>query len=273
MTYLIAEGGINANGHLDWALKMCDQAKEAGCDAIKWQKKTPELIPEHMHDVPKHWEGETISYLEYKQRTEFGKHEYDLIALYCKKIGLDFSVSVWDSPSIDFISQYDLPWLKIPSAKATDIELIRKADGLGMPLIVSTGMTTEFEIEQTVPHISRRDGAMLMHCNSCYPADESELNLSYIPILQGKFSFPVGYSSHTTSPFPAITAVAVGAIAVEAHLTLDRSLEGSDHAASLELKGMKLLRREIDRVSVVLGRPEKKVWPSELPSRLKLRGY
>lgn len=274
MIYLIAEGGVNANGHLDWALKMCDQAFEAGCDAIKWQKRTPELaIPEHQWNIPRQFEGETLTYLEYKKKVEFGKKEYDAIGRYCDLIGLAWSVSVWDTEAVDFISHYDVPWIKIPSAKATDHALIMKANELGLPLVVSTGMTTEDEISRSVPLITRQDGASLMHCNSSYPAKDAELDLSYIPVMREKFGFPVGFSSHSTSPWPAVTAVAVGATSVEAHLTLDRTLEGSDHAASLEIKGMALLRREIDRVPVVLGSPQKRVWESELPSRLKLRGY
>jgi N-acetylneuraminate synthase len=271
---LIAEGGVNANGHLDWALELCDQAKEANCDVIKWQKRTPELsVPEHMKNQPRIWENETITYLEYRRKVEFGNKEYDAIATHCKSIGIQFSASVWDEPSVEFMAQYDIPWVKIPSAKLTDHSLIKKAQSLGLPLIVSTGMSTEKEVDEAVPHIRRLPGATLMHCNSSYPSSDEEQNLSYIPVMRDRYNFPIGYSSHSVSPWPAITAVAVGATCVEAHLSLDRSLEGSDQAASLELKGMVLLRREIDRVSVVLGSPEKIVWDSEKPARLKLRGY
>jgi len=270
---LIAEGGINANGHLDWALEMCDQAKGAGCDAIKWQKRTPELsTPEHMKSQPREWEGEQITYLDYRRKVEFGKKEYDAIAIHCKSIGIGFSVSVWDEPSVEFIAQYDVPWIKIPSAKLSDHSLIRKAQSLGLPLVVSTGMSTEQEIEDAIPHIEYITGASLFHTTSTYPCDDTEINLGYMNHLR-EYGFPVGFSSHADSPYPAIIAGAMGATAIEQHFTLSRSLPGTDQAASLEYKGMALLRRELDRIPIVLGNGVKEVYASELPSRKKLRGY
>lgn len=270
--YLIAEGGINSNGHLDWALKLCDQAKSAGCNAIKWQKRLPELaVPDHQKNVLRMFEGVEMTYLDYKRKIEFGKKEYDAIALRCKRIGIAWSVSVWDEPSVEFMAGYDIHWVKIPSAKLVDHALIQKAQNLGVPLIVSTGMSTEQEVDDAVPYIAASESALLL-CNSSYPAGDAEQNLSYIPIMKERYGLAIGYSSHSTSPWPCITAVALGATIVEAHLSLDRSLEGTDQAASLEVKGMALLRREIDRVPVLLGKPEKVVWDSELPARKKLRG-
>jgi N-acetylneuraminate synthase len=272
--YLIAEGGLNHNGHLDWALKLCGQAKEAGCDAIKFQKREVEVsTPKEMWNTPREWEGEVIPYIDYRRKVEFGKHEFDVIALHCERINIGFSLSVWDEPSVDFAQQYVLPWVKIPSAHLTNHSLIRKAAGMGgFPIVLSTGMSTQEEIDQAVPLVPSLTGASLMHCTSTYPARDESLNLSYMSKLSSH-GFPVGFSSHSPTPYPAIGAGYLGAKSVEAHLTLDRSLPGSDQAASLEFKGMALLRRELDRIDLVMGDGVKRVTDDELPIRRKLRGY
>lgn len=271
--YLIAEGGLNHNGHLDWALKLCQQAKDAGCNAIKFQKREIEVsTPKEMWNVQREWEGEIISYIDYRRKVELGKHEYDVIAYRCGQLEMDFSLSVWDEPSLDFAMQYGLPWIKIPSAHLTNHALLDKASSHGYPLVVSTGMSTEREIGEAMQHIPNITGASVMHCTSTYPARDETLNLLYIKKLS-YFGLPVGFSSHSPTPFPAIGAGYLGAKSVEAHLALDRTLPGSDQAASLELKGMQLLRRELDRIDVVMGSGEKEIYPDELPIRKKLRGY
>lgn len=271
--YLIAEGGVNANGHLDWALRLCDEAKVAGCDAIKWQKRQVEVsTPKEMWNVLREWEGETVTYIDYRRKVEFGKAEFDTIARHCEAIGIQWSLSVWDEPSVEFAQQYDLPWIKIPSAHLTNHDLLNKVASTGIPMVVSTGMSTQDEIDDAVPLVPFISGASLMHCTSSYPAKDADLNLSYMYKLS-THGFPVGFSSHSPTPYPAIGAGYLGARSIEAHLTLDRSLPGSDQAASLELKGMTLLRRELDRVEVVMGDGVKRIEQDELPIRKKLRGY
>ena len=271
--YLIAEGGINHNGHLDWALKLCQIAKESGCNAVKFQKREPEVsTPKEMWNVQREWEGEIISYIDYRRKVEFGQRECDVIALRCGQLGIDFSLSVWDEPSLDFAMRYGLPWIKIPSAHLNNHALMDRASSHGYPLVVSTGMSTQVEIERALEHVPHVPGASVMHCTSTYPAKDETLNLSYMKKLS-YFGLPVGFSSHSPTPFPAIGAGYLGAKSVEAHLTLDRALPGSDQAASLEFKGMQLLRRELDRIDVVTGSGEKEVYPDELPIRRKLRGY
>lgn len=273
MIYTIAEAGLNHNGRIDLALKLCDLAKEANWSVVKFQKRSPELsTPREMWDVKREWNGQVITYLDYRRQVEFWKPEYDAIAKHCEKIGLPWTASVWDEPSADFMSQYDVPFIKIPSAHLTNHVLLRKVAETGVPMVVSTGMSTENEIAEAVGHIPHVTGASLMHCTSTYPAPDDQANLSYIPVL-GRLGFPVGYSSHHESPYPAIYSAFFGAQSIEAHVTLNRSLPGTDQPASLELKGMVLLKRELDRIEEVRGDGVKRVWDSELGPRKKLRGY
>lgn len=270
MTLYIFEAGLNHLGRIDLALKLCDLAKSVGADVIKFQRRNPDVsTPDAQKDLPKEWLGNTISYLEYRKIVEFKPKDYDTIDSYCRKIGLRWTASVWDLDSLAEMEKYDVPWIKIPSAMLNNLELIEAASNYN--LILSTGMSTLKEISNAVDRVN--PNTILLHCNSSYPCEESEVSLSLIPKLAEWFGLPVGFSSHTVSPFPVLYAVTLGAVAVEVHGTLSRALPGGDQAASLEEKALRLIRREIDRISVVMGTPEKKVWDSELSSRLKLRGY
>lgn len=270
---LIGEVGINANGHIDWALKLCDMAKDAGCDVVKFQRREVEIsTPRAMWDVTREFEGEVMSYIDYRRRVEFCKCDYDKIDKHCREIGIRWTASVWDIPSVDFMNQYEVPWLKIPSAKLTEHELIDYANKTGKPVVISTGMSTEEEIHFAVRHNINRTGASLMHCTSTYPANDAELNLGYLRRLKWN-GFPVGFSSHSPSPMPAIYSVFEGAQSIECHITLSRALPGTDQSASLEADGIHLVRREIDRIDVVRGTGKKVVFDSEISSRKKLRGY
>jgi len=269
---MVCEEGLNHQGSLVIALQLIDMAKDVGADFVKFQCRTPELsTPKSMWNTPRTWQGEQMTYLEYRKRVEFGKLEYDEIDRYCRSIGIQWSASVWDMGALDFMSQYDVPWIKIPSAKLTDLSLIKEATSM-YPVIASTGMSTLQEITDAVALIGHDEDSMLMHAHSCYPAPDIELSLPLIPKLEEMFGMPVGYSSHSSNPYPAIYAGVLGAVAIEVHGTLSRTMEGTDHASSLEKSGLQLLRRELDRIPLVMSNDEKIVWESELPARLKLRG-
>lgn len=271
---LICEAGINHQGDLDIALALMRMAADVNAYAVKFQKRNPEVsTPGSMWEVKKTWQGKEMRYIDYRNSVEFSKKEYDKIDSYSHELGINWTASVWDSDSVDFMKQYQVPFLKIPSAHLTNHGLIGYAMDCGFPLVVSTGMSTMKEISETVKIIERDNSNMLMHCHSAYPAPDCELSLPLIQKLAERFQMLVGYSSHSKTYFPALYAAVLGAEMVEVHITLDRTMEGSDHAASLEKHGLETLARELRRIPDVMNNSEKKVWPSELPSRLKLRGY
>jgi len=270
---LIAEVGINHSSSLIAALQLIDMAKECGAEVVKFQKKTPELsTPKSQWNNPRTWDGKDITYLEYKRLMEFGQREYDEIDRYCRSIGIEWTASVWDLPSLEFMSKYDVPWIKIPSAKLTDLDLIRESIKIA-PVYASTGMSTLKEIEDAVNLIVHDKNSILMHCHSAYPANNyAELSLPLVQVLAQTFNMPVGYSSHSTSYYPALYAAVLGAVAIEAHITLGRHLPGTDQSSSLEKRGLETLGRELNLIPLVMSNDEKIVWESELPARLKLRG-
>ncbi len=270
--FVIAEIGINHNGSLAMAKDMIEGAHRAGCDAVKFQKRTPELC------VPKdHWgiERDTpwgrMTYLEYRHRVEFGLREYAEIDRYCRQKGILWTASCWDEPSVDFIEQFDPPFHKAASASLTDHSLLRKMKDTGRPLILSTGMSTMEEIESAVFSVGLSN-VLLAHATSTYPCPAAELNLKVIQTLRQKYPFtPVGYSGHEPGLAPTYAAVAVGAAFVERHITLDRALWGSDQAASVEMVGLERLVRDIRTIEQAMGDGVKCVYPSEVPARKKLR--
>lgn len=269
---LWGEAGINHNGHLDLAFKLCDIAKESGCDVVKFQCRFPEVsTPKDQWYVKKEWEGEILDYIAYRHKVEFGKLEYDAIDRHCCEIGIRWTASVWDCESLEFLMQYDVPFVKVPSAHLVNDLLVDRVVACGKPFVLSTGMSTEQEIRNVIENVPYIDGSFLMHCTSTYPARDETLNLAYMKSLRG-YGFPVGFSSHSDSPYPAIVAGAMGAVAIEQHFTIDRSMPGSDHAASLEQKGLSLLRRELDRIPIIVGDGVKRVYDEELKIRKKLRG-
>jgi N-acetylneuraminate synthase len=270
--YIIAEIGINHNGDLEIAKQMIDAAVHAGVDAVKFQKRTPEVCtpPEQqkqMRETP--WGY--ITYLEYRYKVEFNEEQYREIDRYCKEKGIPWMVSVWDEPSVDFMEQFDTPAYKIPSASLTDHNLLRYARKTGKPLIISTGMSTMEQIRKAVQVIGR-ENLVIMHCTSTYPCEPEELNLRMIETLRREFpEVPIGYSGHEVGLVPSAVAVALGACMVERHLTLDRAMWGSDQAASVEPGGFERLVKYIRVTEAALGDGVKRVYESEMPSLRKLR--
>jgi N-acetylneuraminate synthase len=269
--YIIAEIGINHNGSLDLAKKLIDWASIAGCDAVKFQKRTPELcVPKDQWDKERNTPWGKMSYIDYKRKTEFGKTEFEEIDRYCKQKGIDWFASAWDEPSIDFLEQFDPVMYKFASASLTDFDLIRKAMSTGRPIMLSTGMSTEMEIEDAVA-LTGTSNVMIAHSTSAYPCNPAELNLRMIPTLQERYDAPIGYSGHEVGLAPTLAAVSLGATFVERHVTLDRAMWGSDHAASVEPQGIVKLVRDIRDIEKSLGDGIKKVYESEFEPMKRLR--
>lgn len=239
-TYIISEIGINHNGDLDIAKRLIDISAAAGCDAVKFQKRNPDVcVPEHQKSVLRDTPWGQMTYLQYKHKVEFGKEEYDEIDRYCKEKGIVWSASPWDLDSLEFINQYDIPFIKIASASITDKELLFKACKTDKKIIISTGMSTEKEIEEAVSILEEyAEEYAILHCNSSYPAPIEELNLSCIKTLQNKYGCEVGYSGHEFRLGTTVAAVYLGASIIERHVTLDRTMWGSDHMASVEPQGL-----------------------------------
>lgn len=272
-TYIIAEGGINANGSLETALKMCDVAKEIGADAIKWQKRTVDVVyTKEELSVPRTSPFGTTNG-DLKRALEFSYEDYREIDRYCRAIGLDWSASCWDLASVAFISSLRPAWLKIPSALITNDPLLTAYSATGLPIIMSTGMSTWEEIDHAFDWIGRPNEDMtLLHCHSSYPSPLEEINLACINSFKERYpGVKVGYSSHTVSPWPCLMAVVYGAEVAEFHLTLDRTSFGSDQAASLEPAAAKKLIEEIRTFEKCKGDGVKRVYASELPVKAKLR--
>ena len=271
--YIIAEIGINHNGSLEIAKQMIDAAVHAGADAVKFQKRTPEVCtpPEQqkqMRDTP--WGY--ITYLDYRYKVEFGEDEYREIDRYCKEKGIDWFASVWDEASVDFMEKFNPPVYKIPSASLTDHNLLRYVRKTGRALILSTGMSTIDEIRAAVQQVGT-DELVITHCTSTYPCQPDELNLRMIQTLRAEFPCPIGYSGHEVGLIPPPVAVALGACMVERHLTLDRAMWGSDQAASVEPGGFQRLVMYTRVAEASLGDGVKRVFESEQPSLKKLRRF
>jgi sialic acid synthase SpsE len=269
--YVIAEIGINHNGDLEIAKKLMDVAASAGCDAVKFQKRTPELcVPEEQKSQIRETPWGTMTYLEYKERTEFGQQEYQQIDTYAKQLGIHWFASPWDLPSVDFLLTFDPVCIKVASASLTDDALLKKLVASGVPLILSTGMSTMEEIDHAATVVKSSQYA-LAHATSTYPCQPSELNLRMISTLKDKFQVPIGYSGHETGLATTLAAVAMGATFIERHITLDRAMWGTDHSASVEPTGLDRLVRDIRNIELAFGDGVKRVFESELPVRAKLR--
>lgn len=267
-TYIIAEIGINHGGSLETALALVGAAYEAGADAVKFQKRTLEVVytAEELARPRESVYGSTNGDL--KRGLEFGRREYDRIAARCRELGVAWSASAWDEASVGFVMGYGVPWLKVPSPLITDMALLGVYRAAGTPVMMSTGMSTGEEVEAAMGVLG--EGCVPLACTSTYPCPPEELNLRYIQTLRGRYG-RVGFSSHCTSPWPAVSAVALGATVLEAHLTLDRAMWGSDQASSLEPKAFGKMVEEIRTLEVALGTGEKEVFASERPIRDKLR--
>ena len=270
--YVIAEIGINHNGDIGISKQMIDAAVHAGADAVKFQKRTPDIAtPLEQRNQMRETPWGYITYLEYRHKVEFNEEQYCEIDRYCREQGIDWLVSVWDEPSVEFMEKFDTPAYKIPSASLTDSNLIRKARATGRPLILSTGMSTMEQIRKGVEVAGEKD-RVLMHCTSTYPCEPEELNLKMVDTLRREFpNIPIGYSGHEVGLVPSAVAVAFGACMVERHLTLDRAMWGTDQAASVEPGGFERLVKYIRVTEASLGDGVKKVYPSEQPSLKKLR--
>lgn len=270
--YVIGEIGLNHNGDVELAKRLIDVAVEAGAQAVKFQKRTPEIAtPEHMRDVPRETPWGTMSYLDYRRRVEFGEAEYLEIASHALRAGIDWFASPWDEPSVDFLERLDVVAHKIASACLTDLALLERVAATGKPVILSTGMSTFDEIDRAV-EVLGTERLVLMHATSSYPMPPEEANLRAIDTLRRRHpGVPVGYSGHERGLQISIAAVALGAVAVERHLTLDRTMWGSDQAASLEPSGFEHLVRDIRIVGEAMGDGVKRVFPGEEAPRAKLR--
>jgi N-acetylneuraminate synthase len=269
--YIIAEIGINHNGDLDIAKQMIDAAVHARVDAVKFQKRTPDIAtPLEQQNQMRETPWGYITYLDYRYKVEFNEEQYREIDRYCKEKGIAWLVSVWDQPSVAFMEQFDTPAYKIPSASLTDFGLIRKARATGKPLILSSGMSTMEQIRQGVELAGEE--VVLMHCTSTYPCEPEELNLKMVETLRSEFpNLPIGYSGHEVGLVPTAVAVALGACMVERHLTLDRAMWGSDQAASVEPWGFETLVKYIRVTERSIGDGVKKVYDSEVGSMKRLR--
>jgi sialic acid synthase SpsE len=270
-TYVIGEIGINHNGDLELAKQLIDVAAVAGCDAVKFQKRTPELcVPPEQRDLMRETPWGIMTYLDYRYRVEFDEDGYAEIDRYCREKSIDWFVSCWDPKSVDFMEQFEPPCYKVASASLTDRELLDRLVATACPLIVSTGMSTMEEIRAAVATIPS-ERVLLAHATSTYPCKPEELNLRMLATLRDEFSCPVGYSGHEVGLQTTVAAVALGASFVERHITLDRAMWGSDQAASIEPGGLIRLVRDIRVIEAALGDGVKRIYDSELPVRERLR--
>lgn len=270
--FVVAEIGINHNGDLDTARRLIDAARAAGCDAVKFQKRTPELcVPAEQRRVPRQTPWGLLPYLEYRRRLEFDRAEYDAIDAHCRAAGIPWFASVWDEPSLRFVQRYDPPGVKIPSALLGRDDLLRAARATSLPVLLSTGMSTWAEIGHAVAVVGEAD-LVVSHATSAYPCPPAELNLRVIATLRDAYACPIGYSGHEVGLQTTCAAVCLGANLVERHITLDRAQWGSDHAASVEPGGLARLVRDIRVIESALGDGVKRVYATELAARARLRG-
>ena len=270
--FIVAEIGINHNGSLEVARKLIEGAKAAGCDAVKFQKRTPEIcVPKDQWNIERDTPWGRMTYIDYRYKVEFTKDDYAKIDSFCKEKDIIWFASCWDVEAVDFVEQFDVPIYKTASASLTDTELLKKHRNLNKPIIVSTGMSTMEEIEEAEKLFIGKN-ILIAHSTSSYPCPNEELNLKMITTLRGKYpTVPIGYSGHETGLAPTWAAVALGANFVERHITLDRAMWGSDQAASVEPNGFNRLVRNIRDIEIALGDGVKRVYPSEMSARTKLR--
>jgi len=272
MTYIIAEIGINHNGSLDTAKQLIDVAAVAGCDAVKFQKRNPDVcVPDHQKGVMRKTPWGEMTYLDYKKKIEFEKEEYDIIDQYCKDRNIAWSASPWDLDSMEFLMGYDIPFIKLPSAMLTNVELLKACTGRNKWIIISTGMSTQEEIDAAY-EILKGEKLSILHCNSSYPAPNNELNLNCIKSLKERYNTQVGYSGHEFGLTTTIASIYLGAEVLERHITLDRTMWGTDQMCSVEPQGLIKLVRGVRELEQALGSYEIQVTETEKEVRRKLRG-
>lgn len=273
-TYLIGEIGINHNGDMQIIKRLIDSAFACGWNCVKFQKRVPELaVPEQQKNVMRDTPWGRMTYLEYKKRIELTREQFDYIDSYCKEKPISWSCSPWDLLSLEFLARYDLPWIKIASASLTNLELIKEAARTYKPVMLSTGMSTEEEIDAAVNVLEKygQGDYALLHTNSAYPAKDEELNLLRISTLKERYNCIVGYSGHEYDINPTVIAAALGAKILERHITVDHNMWGTDQKSSLEVRGMDFLARRVRSIDVYLGNNRIEVTESEFPVRDKLR--
>jgi N-acetylneuraminate synthase len=270
--YITAEIGINHNGDLANAIALVDQAADAGCDAVKFQKRTPEIsTPRDQWEVERDTPWGRMSYIDYRHRVEFDIEAYAAIDEHAKRRGIAWFASPWDAQSVDFLEAFDVPAHKVASACLTDDDLLRRMRATGRTIILSTGMSTMRQIRHAV-EVLGSDNIILCHATSTYPAPATELNLKMIHTLQAEFpNVPIGYSGHETGLQTTLAAVAMGAVFVERHITLDRSMWGSDQAASIEPQGLARLVRDVRVITEAMGDGVKRIYDGERAAMKKLR--
>lgn len=273
--YLIAEIGINHNGDLQIAKKLIDAAFATGWHSVKFQKREPDIsVPEHQKSVMRQTPWGEMTYLDYKRHIEFGKSEYDYIDQYCKEKPIDWTASPWDIPSLEFLAQYDLPYIKIASATITNTELLKRVCQLEKPIVMSTGMSTWEEIDEAVTIMEKysKGNYVLMHTNSEYPTPYEDINLSMIQVLKDRYNCLVGYSGHEIDLEPTVLAVALGANIIERHVTLSHEMWGTDQKSSLTVRAMGLLKGRIKDIGKTMGTGRRVLSDGERIVREKLRG-
>jgi len=268
--FIIAEIGINHNGDLELAKKLIDAAVDAGCDAVKFQKRTVDVVytAEELAKPRENPFGTTNGDL--KRGLEFGKAQYQEIDRHCREKSIMWFASCWDEASVDFIEKFNPPCYKIASASLTDDDLLRHHRKYGRPLLLSTGMSTLAQVDHAV-EVLGKDDLVLLHTNSTYPSKLEELNLRVIRTMADRYQLPVGYSGHEVGLAPSIGATVIGACVLERHITLDRAMWGSDQAASIEPQGFARMVRDIRGIELSLGDGHKRVYDTEVPIMKKLR--
>ncbi|KQY58774.1 N-acetylneuraminate synthase [Aeromicrobium sp. Root495] len=272
-TYVIGEIGINHNGSVETAKSLIDVAALAGAQAVKFQKRTPHIsTPEDMKHTLRETPWGEMTYLDYRYRVEFEKEQYTEIAAYAATKGIDWFASPWDVPSVQFLEDMGVSTHKVASASVTDLELLRELARTGKPIILSTGMSTLDQVDKAV-EILGTEQLVIMHATSTYPLPPEEANLRTIPVLAERYGVPIGYSGHERGLQISLAAVALGAVTVERHITLDRTMWGSDQAASLEPHGFMSLVRDIRVLEKALGDGVKRVMPGELKPMARLRRH
>lgn len=270
--FVIAEIGINHNGELGLAKRLIDGAVLAGVDAVKFQKRTPELcVPRDQWELERDTPWGRMTYIEYKRRIEFGQAEYEQIDKHCKDRGIEWFASCWDEPSVDFIDTFSPACYKAASASLTDLPLLKKMQSTGRPLMISTGMSTLAEIDAAMELLGDKN-LMVAHSTSAYPCPVDALNLRMIHTLKERYpGVPIGYSGHETGLATTWAAVAMGATFIERHITLDRAMWGTDQAASVEIGGLTRLVSNIRDIERSMGDGVKRLYEPELAMRRKLR--
>jgi len=273
--YLIGEIGINHNGDIQIAKKLIDAAFATSWDCVKFQKRNPDVaVPEHQKSVMRDTPWGRMTYLEYKYKVEFGREEYNYIDNYCKEKPIDWTASVWDMDSLNFLLKYEIPFIKIASAHMTNHDLLIETCKTGLPILMSTGMSTLEEVDNAVNLLEKHAKSYaIMHTNSSYPAKPEELNMNLIPFYIDRYKCPVGYSGHEYGLNPTVLAIALGAKIVERHITLDKNMWGTDQSASVEVMGMDMLRKRVIETLASLGVAEKRISDSEAPIREKLSNH